>query len=205
MRGRSGLDDAQRIFDRRSPHINQTAEQRLQPVAQQTALQRTWLGAPEAQVVLDDASLRSARQAGVELGDDGLQRVSVLRCQVGRSSQDAADTRVELLEQGATDAKLFPDLLKRLARGAKGKEDADAEKKGYERGLTEGRNAALEEMRAQGRQVRGGPDLARKGPGGGSLLTAERYRSMSPEERRKLSPEEIDRMTAEYVAQFPRR
>src|SRR5207244_11795825 len=82
------------------PELQQTAAKRLESVALQTGQQRTWLGAPEAQFVLDDASLRSARQAGVELGDDGLQRVSVLRCQVGRSSQDAADTRVELLERG---------------------------------------------------------------------------------------------------------
>ncbi|SRR6266487_3361322 len=225
-------EDSLRSHDRLRPWLEETEDkarrdsyQRLQPLINQ---RNTYLGrltADSKQMVRDFERAQRDGMLGRELLDEYEEfagKVSGAYWHLGRfdgakgfllelsnalGDKDILEDfapRVELLEQGATDAKLFPDLLKRLARGAKGKEDADAEKKGYERGLTEGRNAALEEMRAQGRQGRG-PDLARKGPGGGSLLTAERYRSMSPEERRKLSPEEIDRMTAEYVAQFPRR
>lgn len=106
--------------------------------------------------------------------------------------------RIEILEQGGEDPKLFPELLKRLANTAAGKESASSEKKGYDKGVADGRKAATEEMRARQREG-SGPDLARKQPAGGTALSPERYKNMTPDERLKLSPAQIDAMTAELA------
>lgn len=106
--------------------------------------------------------------------------------------------RIEILEQGGEDPRLFPDLLKRLASTAAGKEAENHEKKGYDKGVADGRKAAEEEMRARQRTNQG-PDLNRKQPAGGTVLSLERYKSMTGEERKKLSPSQIDAMTAELA------
>jgi hypothetical protein len=111
--------------------------------------------------------------------------------------------RIEILEQGGEDAKLFPDFLKRLASRAAGKESEVSERKGYDKGVADGRKAAIEEMRARQRNGQG-PDLARKSPGGGTALSLDRYKQMTSEERRKLSPAQIDAMTAQLASNAQR-
>ncbi len=106
--------------------------------------------------------------------------------------------RIEILEQGGQDEKLFPDLLKRLAKAAGEKEGEAIEKKGYDKGVADGRKAALEELRARQREGQG-PDLTRKQGAGGGVLTLDRYKSMGHDERAKLAPADIDRMTAELA------
>lgn len=111
--------------------------------------------------------------------------------------------RIELLESGGQDESLFKDLLARVTKRGVVKEEESADKKGYERGLAEGRKAALEEMKAQVRS-REGPDLTPKRAGGPGLLNIDKYKNMSGEERRKLPPSEIDRMTAEIASSLAR-
>jgi len=92
--------------------------------------------------------------------------------------------RIELMEQGGEDPKLFSDFVGRLR--AEGVSSAEATQAG------------------QALRTAVGGTATSKGPSG-ARLTAERYRTMPAAERRKLSPEQIDRMNAEYMAQFQQR
>lgn len=111
--------------------------------------------------------------------------------------------RIDLLEAGGEDAMLFKDLLARIGKKADVKTTKELEQKGYERGVADGRKAALEEMKAQSRATQG-PDTVVKQPGNRTMLTPERYKALSSDERRKLKPEEIDQMSREYVSRFSR-
>ncbi len=92
------LDDVERIVDGRRPHVDESADQRVEPTPQQASLQRTRLGAPQVQVVLDELRLWWSGEAGVELVHQGLEDSDVFGGQIGGAGQDSADGRVETFE-----------------------------------------------------------------------------------------------------------
>src|SRR5437660_9912552 len=66
-RGWTRLDNVERIVNRRSAHVDESANQRVEPAPQQASLQRTWLSAPSVQVVLDELGLWCSGEAGMEV------------------------------------------------------------------------------------------------------------------------------------------
>ncbi|KKL18228.1 hypothetical protein LCGC14_2477600, partial [marine sediment metagenome] len=92
------------------------------------------------------------------------------------------------------DKQFIPDLRKRIIS----KVAKDAEAKGYERGLTENRDAAAERERLENRQGKGA-NLAPGSPAGGLPMDYDAYQNRTVEEDAAMSEADHRKMFQEGV------